>query len=63
MTTPVIQVIHKKYPDASIDFVADRRSSVLYENCPYKNKIYIKDKNKFMRGLPGLLADLWQQKY
>ncbi len=30
MTTPVLQTLHKKYPHALIDVVADKRSSILF---------------------------------
>jgi len=63
MTTPIIQSLHNKYPDAIIDFVADKRSSKLYSCCPYLGKIFHKDKNKLLRGSIALLRQLWGNYY
>ena len=63
MTTPIIESLHQRYPNAVFDFVADDRSKVLYEYCPYKRNIFIKDKNLFLRGLPSLLSKLWKNSY
>ncbi len=63
MTTPVLQSLHNKYPEALFDIVTDNRSVALYESYPYKNNIYLKDKNKFLRGVPDLLLRLWKKRY
>lgn len=63
MTTPVLQSLHNKYPEALFDIVTDKRSIALYENYPYKNKLYIKNKNKFLRGAPELISSLWKKRY
>jgi len=63
MTTPLIRSLHSLFPEARFDFVVDGRSKALYENCPYRRQIFEKNKNKFMRGLPELLKQLWRYKY
>ena len=63
MTSAVIQVLHKKFPQATIDFVADQRSSNLYERFPNLGKIIIKNKDDFLRGTPRLIRQLWSIKY
>ena len=46
MTTPVLKSLHTKFPSASFDIVADKRSMNLYGNYPFLNSLYLKDKNK-----------------
>ena len=63
MTTPVLESLHRKYPGARIDIVSDRRSHLWYTHCPYRGEIFIKDKHRFMRGVPDLLRQLRDQRY
>jgi heptosyltransferase-3 len=63
MTTPVLQALHLAHPSAKIDVVADRRSKDVFINCPYLGSIYYKEKNKFLRGGPSLLGQLFRQRY
>jgi lipopolysaccharide heptosyltransferase III len=63
MTTPVLKALHTKFPDALFDIVADKRSMNLYGNYPFLNSLYLKDKNKPLRGVPALLAELWKNSY
>ena len=63
MTTPVLESLHKKYPAALFDIVTDKRSIALYDNCPYKRNLYLKDKNKWLRGVPDLVIQLWKKQY
>ena len=49
MTTPVLQALHELYPGAVIDIVGDQRSSVIFKHCPYRGKIFHKQKNSFLR--------------
>ena len=63
MTTPVLQALHDLYPDATIDIVADKRSSVIFLHCPYRGRIFHKDKLGFMRGAPALLYALRRTRY
>jgi ADP-heptose:LPS heptosyltransferase len=63
MTTPVLRTLHKKFPEASFDIVTDRRAMQLYGNYPYLNRLYLKDKDKLLRGVPALLGQLWKNTY
>jgi ADP-heptose:LPS heptosyltransferase len=63
MTTPVLQALHAKFPDAIIDIVADKRSSEIFLNCPYRGEIIYKNKKSFLRGGPALIGKLRSHKY
>jgi len=63
MTTPVLEALHLAYPEARIDIVSDRRSDSIYTHCPYRGKVYIKDKKLFMRGALALLKQVRKQEY
>ncbi len=63
MTTPVLQALHAAYPEAKIDIVADRRSKDVFINCPYRGDIYYKEKNRFLRGGPALIRQLFGKRY
>ena len=63
MTTPVLQSLHNKYPSACFDIVTDNRSVSLYKNFPCLRGLYIKDKDKPVRGVPDLLFRLWKNRY
>jgi len=63
MTSPIILVLKKKFPKAIIDFVVDERSRGLYANISCLGKIVIKNKDKFLRGAPDLISQLWSTKY
>jgi lipopolysaccharide heptosyltransferase III len=63
MTTPVLQALEDKYPDAMFDIVVDKRGTGLYKNYPRLNKLYLKDKDRLFRGVPNLLLQLWKNRY
>lgn len=63
MTTPVLESLHRHYPAARIDIVSDRRSSAWYSHCPYRERIFIKDKKLFLRGVPAVLRELRKYRY
>ena len=63
MTTPVLTSLQNKYPEALFDIVADKRGMKLYKNFPKLNKLYLKDKDKPLRGVPDLLIQLWKNHY
>lgn len=58
MTTPVLESLHLKYPGAVIDIVSDSRSDILYKHCPYRGRIFLKHKKKFLRGSIELLQEV-----
>lgn len=63
MTTPVLETLHARYPDAVIDLVADRRSSAVFTHCPYRGRIVFKEKRSGWRGTLQLLRELRQTRY
>ncbi len=63
MTSPVMLALKEKFPEAIIDFVVDERSKDLYTNIPCLGKIVIKNKDKFLRGSPDLISQLWETRY
>ena len=63
MTTPVLTSLQNKYPEALFDIVVDKRGIELYKNFPKLNKLYLKDKDKPLRGVPDLLLRLWKNRY
>ncbi len=63
MTTPVLSSLQIEYPEAVFDIVVDKRGTGLYKNFPKLNKLYLKDKDKPLRGVPDLLFQLWKNRY
>lgn len=63
MTTPVLEALHRHYPDAVIDLVADRRSSEVFTHCPYRGRIVFKEKRAGWRGTLQLVRVLWHTRY
>lgn len=63
MTTPVLQALHAKYPEAKIDIVADRRSSDIFLHCPYRGDLFYKQKREILRGGYLLLKALRARRY
>jgi ADP-heptose:LPS heptosyltransferase len=63
MTTPLLQSLHNHYPDARIDIVGDRRSSLLFSRCPFAGEIVNKDKSRPGRGVFELLGRLRHKRY
>lgn len=63
MTTPLLNSLQKNYPEAIFDIVVDKRGTGLYKNYPRLNNLYLKDKDKPLRGVPDLLIQLWKNRY
>ncbi len=63
MTTPVMEALHNKYPQAVMDIVADARSCRLFEHCPYRGEIILKDKQSGWRGTAALVRKLRGKRY
>ena len=63
MTTPALEQIHQAMPDALVDIVADRRSSLLFQHCPYRGEILLRDKGAGWRGLIDLVGRLRSRRY
>jgi lipopolysaccharide heptosyltransferase III len=63
MTTPVLQALHQAYPTARVDIVADKRSDIIFQHCPYRGEIFYKHKDKFLRGALALIKQLLGKQY
>lgn len=63
MTTPVLESLHRRFPGAIIDVIADKRSSILFRHCPYLGDVFLKDKKKFLRGSVELLKTVGNRNY
>jgi ADP-heptose:LPS heptosyltransferase len=63
LTTPVLQALHKLYPEAKIDIVSDHRSNIIYNYCPYRGEIFLKNKQRLFRGGLSLVRELRQKHY
>ena len=63
MTTPVLEALHRRYPDAMIDLVVDRRSSEVFSHCPYRDRLVFKDKHAGWRGTLDLVRGLRERHY
>jgi len=61
MTTPVMEALHRQYPQAIMDNVTDARASALFEHCPYRGEIILKHKG--WRGTLALVKRLRTTRY
>jgi heptosyltransferase-3 len=63
MTTPVMEALHGKHPQAVMDIVADPRSSELFTHCPYREYVIHRDKQKGWQGSLALVRELRRHRY
>ncbi|MBT8439621.1 MAG: glycosyltransferase family 9 protein, partial [Gammaproteobacteria bacterium] len=63
MTTPTLERLHQLFPNALIDLVCDARSEILFEHCPYRGEIFLKDKKQGKKGLFKLIRQLRKKRY
>jgi heptosyltransferase-3 len=63
MTTPVLEALHARHPQAVVDIVADPRSSLLFSHCPWRRNIILKHKQAGWRGLAALVKQLRATRY
>jgi len=63
MTTPVLEALHRKYPQACFDIVTDARAAPLFSHCPYRRETILKDKQAGWRGLAALVRRLRASRY
>jgi ADP-heptose:LPS heptosyltransferase len=63
MTTPVMEALHGKHPQAVMDIVADPRSSELFAHCPYRDRVIHRDKQQGWQGSLALVRDLRRSRY
>jgi len=63
LTTPTLEALHFKYPNAVFDIVGDKRSRILFKFCPYVNNFIEKDKSLGWYGLLTLIRDIRKVEY
>jgi ADP-heptose:LPS heptosyltransferase len=63
LTTPVMEALHGRHPQAVMDLVADPRSSELFAHCPYRNRVIPRDKSQGWRGSVALVRELRSRRY
>jgi len=63
LTTPTIESLHFKFPNATFDIVGDKRSKILFKYCPYIDNFFEKDKSLGWRGVVMLIKKLRKKKY
>ena len=63
LTTPALMALHAAFPGATIDIVADRRSSELLHHCPFLGSLFHRDKADGLPGILRLLRKLRRTRY
>lgn len=64
LATPVIEKLHKDFPESRIDFLLRKGNEGLLEKHPFINRLYIWDKkNGKYSGLFSLLREIRKEKY
>jgi len=63
LTTPTLQSLHSKYPNAVFDIVGDKRSRILFKYCPYMNNFIEKDKAFGWCGTLSLIKEIRKENY
>jgi len=63
LTTPTMEYLHKKYPLAKFDVVVDKKSEVVFKNCPYVESLIIKNKEEGLLGNLRLIKRLREKNY
>ena len=63
LTTPTLESLHLKYPNAVFDIVGDKRSKIIFKYCPYMNIFIEKDKNFGVYGFLSLIKEIRQESY
>ena len=63
LTTPTLEALHCKYPNAVFDIIGDQRSRILFKYCPYVNNFFEKDKSLGWYGLLTLIREIRREDY
>jgi ADP-heptose:LPS heptosyltransferase len=63
LTTPVLLALNERYPECRVDIVAGPRSAAVFECCPFRERTLLKEKDRFLRGLPALAGTLRKVRY
>lgn len=62
MTTPVLELMHRHHPDATIDIVTSPRAAAVFEHCPYRGELILKAGHGVRAGM-ALVRRLRQRRY
>ena len=63
LTTPTLESLHSKFPNATFDIVGDKRSKIIFKYCPYIDNFLEKDKDLGWWGVLLLIKKLREKKY
>ena len=63
MTTPVLELLHQRYPGTTIDIVAGPLSAALFEHCPYRGQIWRMAKGAGLADRLRLITALRRRRY
>ncbi|MCK4569112.1 MAG: glycosyltransferase family 9 protein [Bacteroidales bacterium] len=64
LATPLLENLHRKYPDAAIDMMVKKSNESLFASHPYLRKLYVWDKSdKKLRNLYVILKDVQSERY
>jgi heptosyltransferase III len=63
LTTPVLELLRRAYPQATFDLVGDARSIEVFTNLPGLRDGFLKDKSALRRGSIALLRSLRRRHY
>ena len=63
LTTPVLEVVHRRFPEARVDLVADPRSAELFARCPYLGETFLRRKRAGWRAELALVRRLRRRRY
>ena len=63
LTTPTLEALHSKFPNATFGIVGDKRSEILFKYCSYLDIFSEKNKGLGWRGVLLLIKKLRRKKY
>ena len=63
LTTPALEAVHRRFPQARVDLVADPRSAELFARCPYLGETLLRRKRAGWRAELALLRRLRRRRY
>lgn len=64
LATSLLETLHKKFPDAEIDFILKKGNESLFTNHPYLKEIIVWDKKeKKVKGIFSILSKIRKKKY
>ncbi|MBI3313790.1 MAG: glycosyltransferase family 9 protein, partial [Candidatus Omnitrophica bacterium] len=63
LTTAVMSVLHRSFPDAKMTVVVGPRSKAILERCPFIGRIVVYDKRANLKDKWKFLRELWRGSY